>query len=106
MPKFIDKPIVMGRHILGIYILSFVLLVFLFYYYWVLGIIMAVFFTASLFYSMKREKQLVDQTEAYISTISYRVKKVGEEALLEMPIGIMLYGDTHQIEWANPYMIY
>ncbi|SHN33306.1 DHH family phosphoesterase [Gracilibacillus kekensis] len=104
MPKFIDKPVVMGRHIIAIYILSFLLLIFLFYYHWILGVIMAIFFTVSLYYSIKRERQLVDQTEAYISTLSYRVKKVGEEALLEMPIGIMLYGEDYQIEWANPYL--
>src|SRR5699024_11989685 len=34
----------------------------------------------------------------------HRIKKVGEEALLEMPIGIILYSDDYQVEWANPYM--
>ncbi|GAE93864.1 phosphoesterase [Gracilibacillus boraciitolerans JCM 21714] len=104
MPKLMDKSVVMGRHIIAIYILSFVLLIFLFYYHWILGIIIAVLFTISLYYSFQRERKLVDQTEAYISTLSYRVKKVGEEALLEMPIGIILYGDDYQIKWSNPYM--
>ncbi|MFD2658102.1 DHH family phosphoesterase [Gracilibacillus thailandensis] len=104
MPKIKDKPVAMGRHIIGIYVLSFVLLIFLFYFHWIIGAVMTVLFSISLYYSIEREKQLVDQTEAYISTLSYRVKKVGEEALLEMPIGIILYGDDYQIEWANPYM--
>ncbi|WP_272953903.1 DHH family phosphoesterase [Gracilibacillus saliphilus] len=104
MPKIKDKPVAMGRHIIGIYVLSFVLLIFLFYFHWIIGAVMTVLFSVSLYYSIEREKQLVDQTEAYISTLSYRVKKVGEEALLEMPIGIILYGDDYQIEWANPYM--
>lgn len=104
MPTFTDKPLKIGRHIIGIYILSFVLLVFLFYSNWILGIIMTILFAISLYYSIWREKRLVDQTEAYISTLSYRVKKVGEEALLEMPIGIMLYGENYYIEWANTYM--
>ncbi|MDX8045422.1 DHH family phosphoesterase [Gracilibacillus sp. S3-1-1] len=104
MPNVKDKPVAMGKHIIGVYILSFALLVFLYYYHWIIGIVMTVLFAISLYYSIKREKQLVDQTEAYISTLSYRVKKVGEEALLEMPIGIILYGEDNQIEWANPYM--
>ena len=33
------------------------------------------------------------------------MKKVGEEALLEMPIGILLINDKYSIEWANPYML-
>ena len=40
--------------------------------------------------------------EEYIATLSYRVKKVGEEALMEMPIGIMLINDDYYIEWTNP----
>ncbi|MFC4402346.1 DHH family phosphoesterase [Gracilibacillus xinjiangensis] len=101
--EFFKKPKI-GRHIIGIYLLSFILLVMLFYYHWIVGIVMAVFYAVSLYYSIKKEEQIVNQTEAYISTLSYRVKKVGEEALLEMPFGIVLYGEDYQIEWANPYM--
>ncbi|KAB8136837.1 DHH family phosphoesterase [Gracilibacillus oryzae] len=104
MPFEFFKKLKIGRHIIGIYLLSFILLVFLFYYEWILGTVMTVLFTISLYYSVKKEQQIVNQTEAYISTISYRVKKVGEEALLEMPFGIVLYGDDYQIEWTNPYM--
>ncbi|WP_163538792.1 DHH family phosphoesterase [Gracilibacillus sp. YIM 98692] len=103
MPKFLKKPM-MGRHIIGIYLLSFILLVLIFYYHWVFGFIMTLLFSLSLYYSFKKEKQLVNQTEEYISTLSHRVKKVGEEALLEMPVGIILYGDDFNVEWTNPYM--
>lgn len=44
------------------------------------------------------------ETEEYISTLSYRIKKVGEEALMEMPIGIMLINDDYYIEWTNPFI--
>ncbi|RCW64550.1 DHH family phosphoesterase [Saliterribacillus persicus] len=103
MPQFITKP-KMGSHLIGIYLLSFLLLIFIFYYHWITGIIMSVLFAISLYYSIHKEKQLVDRTEEYISTLSYRVKKVGSEALLEMPIGIVLYSEDFTIEWANPYM--
>jgi c-di-AMP phosphodiesterase-like protein len=42
--------------------------------------------------------------EEYIATLSYRVKRVGEEALMEMPIGIMLINDEYYIEWTNPFL--
>ncbi|ENH95960.1 DHH subfamily 1 protein [Gracilibacillus halophilus YIM-C55.5] len=103
MSKLMKKPM-MATHIIGIYALSFLLLVVLFYYQWMIGLIMSVLYGVSLFYSFRKEKQFAKRTESYISTLSYRVKKVGEEALLEMPIGIILYGDDEQIEWANPYM--
>ncbi len=46
----------------------------------------------------------MNETEEYISTLSHRVKKVGEEALLEMPFGIILYNEEFMVEWTNPYM--
>lgn len=44
------------------------------------------------------------EMEAYISTLSYRLKKVGEEALMEMPIGILLFNNQYYIEWTNPFI--
>ncbi|GAB2537187.1 DHH family phosphoesterase [Gracilibacillus alcaliphilus] len=104
MSKWKDRLAVMGWHIISLYILAFVLLIFLFYYNWITGIVMAVIFAASLYYSIERERQLENQTEKYISMLSYRVKKVGEEALLEMPLGIILYSEEDKIQWTNPYM--
>ncbi|MDN7242571.1 DHH family phosphoesterase [Planococcus sp. N028] len=50
------------------------------------------------------EKKTYEATEQHIEMLSYRMKKVGEEALLEMPIGILLVNEDFDIEWANPYM--
>ena len=33
------------------------------------------------------------------------MKKVGEEALLQLPIGIILINEKNSIEWANPYAL-
>src|SRR5699024_6243971 len=44
-----------------------------------------------------------DQLE-YISNLSYRVEGVGNDTLFQMPIGIILYNDSYEIEWINPYM--
>ncbi|GEL06148.1 DHH family phosphoesterase [Rummeliibacillus sp. G93] len=52
----------------------------------------------------KAEMDTYKETEKHIEMLSYRLKKVGEEALLEMPIGIVLVGDEYEIEWCNPYM--
>ncbi|KIL49216.1 hypothetical protein KP78_06840 [Jeotgalibacillus soli] len=50
------------------------------------------------------ERRFYEDTEKYISTLSYRVKRVGEEALMEMPVGILLFNDDFFVEWANPYL--
>ncbi|MCA0972299.1 DHH family phosphoesterase [Halobacillus litoralis] len=103
MPNFFKKPTMSG-HLWVIYLISLVLLGFIWYYQWMLGLMMTLFLAASIFYSVRTEQHMINETEEYISTLSYRVKKVGEEALLEMPIGIVLYSEDYSVEWANPYM--
>ncbi|SFF65271.1 c-di-AMP phosphodiesterase, consists of a GGDEF-like and DHH domains [Halobacillus alkaliphilus] len=103
MPNFFKKPTMSG-HLWIIYVISLVLLAFIWYYQWTLGMMMTLFLAASIFYSVRTEQNMINETEEYISTLSYRVKKVGEEALLEMPIGIILFSENYKIEWANPYM--
>lgn len=70
---------------------------------WVGGIFI-ILFGALFVYAWVTEKRVYEATEKHIETLSYRMKKVGEEALLEMPIGILLVNENFDIEWANPYM--
>ncbi len=74
------------------------------FYQWVLGLIGFIILGVLLFFLIKSDSLFRRDMEQYISTLSHRVKKVGEEALMEMPIGIILYNEEHQIEWTNPYM--
>lgn len=93
-----------SRHILFIYGLAFLLLGFTWYLQWLLGLIMTILLGFSLYYSIQSEKHLLNEREEYITTLSHRIKRVGEEALLEMPIGIALYNESYQIDWTNPYL--
>lgn len=70
---------------------------------WAAGIF-ALLFVLAFAAAWVTEKRVYQATEKHIETLSYRMKKVGEEALLEMPIGIMLVNEKYDIEWANPYM--
>ncbi|MUK88157.1 hypothetical protein GMD78_07085 [Ornithinibacillus sp. L9] len=103
MPDLLKKP-TLSKHLWIIYIISAILLGVIWYYQWILGMIMTVLLITSFYYSVRNEKTILNETEKYISTLSHRVKKVGEEALLEMPIGIVLFSEDYQIEWTNPYM--
>ena len=53
----------------------------------------------------KVEEITYNETEKHIESLSFRMKKVGEEAFLEMPIGILLINEQYMIEWANPFML-
>lgn len=70
---------------------------------WV-GIVLAIVIAIVTYIAWQFEKKSFEETEKHIETLSYRMKKVGEEALLEMPIGIILINDQYVIEWANPHM--
>ncbi len=88
----------------GLLVAGLIFLGVLAYYNWVIALI-GLLIQAGLFYLiLKMEKRKQIKTEEYITTLSYRLKKVGEEALLEMPIGIMLFNDDFYIEWTNPFL--
>ncbi|MET1181634.1 DHH family phosphoesterase [Peribacillus simplex] len=74
------------------------------YYNWVIALV-GLLILAGLFYlTLRMVEKKQQKTEEYITTLSYRLKKVGEEALLEMPIGIMLFNEDYYIEWTNPFL--
>ncbi|KKK36853.1 hypothetical protein WQ57_17015 [Mesobacillus campisalis] len=81
-----------------------VLLGVLSYYNWMIGAAGYIVTGLFIFFIFRRIEKAKQETEEYISTLSYRIKKVGEEALMEMPIGIMLINDDYYIEWTNPFI--
>ncbi|WP_047980145.1 DHH family phosphoesterase [Ornithinibacillus contaminans] len=99
-----NKRLTLSKHLWLIYAIAVILLGFIWYYEWILGIIMTVLLGLAFYYTNQVEQKITDETEQYISTLSYRVKKVGEEALLEMPIGIILFSENYTVEWTNQYM--
>ncbi|KAB2330805.1 DHH family phosphoesterase [Cytobacillus depressus] len=103
MPSYLEKRSI-RYPIYWLMGLTVVLLGILAYFHWIIsliGILLAVF---PFYYLFKINSLKRKETEDYISTLSYRVKKVGEEALMEMPIGIMLINDDFYIEWTNPFL--
>jgi len=98
------KKLFPNKHIPMHMVLSIVLVAIVTYYNWMVGLSMALIVIISFIVGLRRERLLQRELDIYISNLSHRVKKVGEEALLEMPIGIVLYNDSYDIQWANPYM--
>lgn len=47
---------------------------------------------------------LSENTTNFVSNLSYRIKRGEQEALIKMPIGILLYDEKKQIQWVNPYL--
>lgn len=74
------------------------------FYNWFFSLIGLFLFVIPFYFILRIDDRQRKETEEYITTLSYRVKKVGEEALMEMPIGIMLINDDYYIEWTNPFL--
>ncbi|MBL6009107.1 MULTISPECIES: cyclic-di-AMP phosphodiesterase GdpP [Bacillus] len=103
MPSFYEKPL-FRYPIYALIALSIITILISFYFNWIIGTVEVLLLAVILFFIKRADSLIRKEIDAYISTLSYRLKKVGEEALMEMPIGIMLFNDQYYIEWANPFL--
>ncbi|MEG7336054.1 cyclic-di-AMP phosphodiesterase GdpP [Bacillus subtilis] len=103
MPSFYEKPL-FRYPIYAMIALSIMAILISFYFNWILGTVEVLLLAVILFFIKRADSLIRQEIDDYISTLSYRLKKVGEEALMEMPIGIMLFNDQYYIEWANPFL--
>ncbi len=53
------------------------------------------------YYLYKRTGRDLDQ---YISNLSYQIKRGEQEAIIKLPVGIIIYNDNYEIEWLSPYL--
>lgn len=103
MPSFYEKPLI-RYPIYALISVTVIAVLLLYLYNWILGLVLSMFLLAALYVISKAVVDFKLEMQGYITTLSYRLKKVGEEALMEMPIGILLYNDQFQVEWSNPFM--
>lgn len=103
MPSYFEKR--SNRYpFYGLTGITVVLLIVLSLYNWILSLSGLLMIILPIYYMFSIDKRQRKELEEYITTLSYRIKRVGEEALLEMPIGIMLINDDYIIEWTNPFL--
>ncbi|HET7615603.1 MAG TPA: DHH family phosphoesterase [Bacillales bacterium] len=88
----------------AVFLTTFICLVILLFFKWIIGVVGLVVLAALFLFGIRERMRHRKELEMYVSTLSHRVKKVGDEALTEMPIGILLYNEHYQIEWMNPYI--
>lgn len=71
---------------------------------WVFGLIWSIVVIIGLIYSGQALKEVSENAQEYLSGLGYRISRSEQEALIRMPIGIILLNDTEKIDWINPYM--
>lgn len=101
LPAFIRNPRV-GIVAVVIVLLSFISLGLAFYIGFIFGIIMLVLVIVTGIFSVSTLRLLSDETDKYISELSFRIDQSEEDATLSMPIGILLYSEQRRVEWVNP----
>lgn len=69
-----------------------------------LGIIVFLLILLTIGLSFITLKQVMQDTTYYISDLSYKIKRSEQEALLKMPIGILMLNDSAEVVWVNPTM--
>ena len=68
------------------------------------GAIWLIVTAIGLWYSARTLQEVNDDTQAYLTGLSYRISRTEQEALIRMPIGILLLDADQKIEWLNPYL--
>lgn len=103
MPKFLLRRW-HGLHVVALFILASFFIGALMIYRWELGLAGFILLGVMVFYVVQARASFERDLERYIATLSHRVNKAGEEAVTELPIGILLYGKEYEIDWVNPFV--
>lgn len=101
MPEFLLKRW-HGYHIIALFAVAVIFIGILTIFEWIFGIVGFICLGVILIYTVQAKNTFVKELEEYISTLSYRVNKAGEEAVTKMPIGMLLYNEEKIIQWVNP----
>lgn len=72
---------------------------------WVAGVILLLLGIIGLIMSLNQLQRLAGETEQYLSDLTYEVQNSQQEALLEMPLGIIIMNNRGIVRWVNPYMV-
>ncbi|OIJ21896.1 hypothetical protein BKP45_04210 [Anaerobacillus alkalidiazotrophicus] len=101
MPEFLFKRW-HGYHVIALFAVAAIFIGILTLYQWIFGLVGFLCLGVGLIYTIQAKNYFVKDLEKYISTLSYRVNKAGEEAVTKMPIGMLLYNEDKIIQWVNP----
>ncbi|MEG0288229.1 MAG: DHH family phosphoesterase [Carnobacterium sp.] len=88
----------------GICLLQLLTIVLGFMTHIAIGIALIVIFIVVVVLLYNTAKEITVETNKYIADLSYRIKRGEQEALIKMPIGILLFNEDYELQWMNPYL--
>ncbi|MCC5896044.1 MAG: DHH family phosphoesterase [Alkalibacterium sp.] len=103
LPKFLNNPSL--RLILFFALaIQLIMTILSFVAYLWLGTVMLILFIVTLIVIWRLGNVYIKELNDYILNLTYRIKRGEQEALIKMPIGILLLNEETHVDWLNPYM--
>lgn len=103
LPEFLRNKRLRGIA-LFIMVLSIAGIVLAFLFSWILGVLALAAVVTSLVFAFNTMNEISADMNRYIADLSFRINRGEQEALIDMPVGVMIFGDNDAIEWVNPYL--
>ncbi|MDF7637579.1 DHH family phosphoesterase [Leuconostocaceae bacterium ESL0958] len=85
-------------------ILAIVSLIAVTYVSWIFGLVWLIGLVLIAYFLLRALIRSSEDNESYLEELTYRVRSGQQEAILEMPMGIILLGKEDRIAWVNPYL--
>jgi len=92
MPKFLVTRW-HGMHQIWAFVLMVLMTAALAWYEWLLGLLGLLLTAGVGVYTVLAERAFRKDLKTYLGTLSYRVKKAGNDVISELPFGIILYNE-------------
>ncbi|REK72001.1 DHH family phosphoesterase [Paenibacillus paeoniae] len=74
------------------------------WFQWMIGLASLIVTIGIAVYTFFAERSFRKDLKTYLGTLSYRVKKGGNDVISELPFGIIIYNEERTVEWHNPYI--
>lgn len=71
---------------------------------WIFGVVFLIVLILVIIGAFVTLTEIREQTSDYISDLTYRIQRDEQDALIRMPIGILMFDPQTQIDWVNPYL--
>ncbi|MFD1176557.1 DHH family phosphoesterase [Paenibacillus puldeungensis] len=103
MPNLLQKRWY-GYQTVWMFMLQLLLVIFVSYYNWILGLVCMCLVGVLTYSMMQAERNFRKELVRYVTDLTYRVKRVEGEVVSHLPFGIMLYSEERTVEWHNRFV--
>ncbi|WP_433944803.1 DHH family phosphoesterase [Paenibacillus sp. SN-8-1] len=103
MPNLLQKRWY-GYQTVWAFMLMLLLVIFVSYYNWVLGLVSMCLVGALAYVMLQAERKFRKEMVQYITELTFRIKRVEGEAISRLPFGVILYAEDKTVEWHNRFV--